>query len=122
MAILMRMNRNRVIRGIARNCSPYLSTGYGVQPFYTPAQIETAMQETKCNVEHIDYAYVMFGKEEDVEQLCCDEYASVNCEIAESCFQGDEGFSVKDVFSYSSQIDFSSWNTDLDDIGGGDGD
>jgi len=120
----LRMNRNRIVRGIARNCTPYLATGYGIQPFYTPGQINAAMKDSSCNMNNIDFAYVMFGKEEEVESLCSRTYESINVEIAESCFDGETNFSVQDVFSYAEMTgSYSSGGGDVSDSdGGGDGD
>ena len=114
MGFLIRMNTNRIVRGIARACTPYLATGYGVQASYTPGQIETSMKESGCNLDHIDNAYVMFGKEEDVEGLCSENYETINGQISESCFDGDTDFSVQDVFGYASLTNSYSY-------GGGDG-
>ncbi len=82
------------------------------------------MKESGCNLDHIDYAYVMFGKQEDVEGLCSGNYETINGEIAESCFDGDTDFSLQEVFDYASFTDSSSSANDGggEAGGGGDGD
>ena len=83
MGILMKMNRNRIIRGIARNCSPFLVSGYGSQSAYSQGQIDRAIEETACNSNYSDYAYVMFGKEEDFPTTSSESYSELCNEIGE---------------------------------------
>ena len=94
MAILMKMNRNRIIRGMARNCLPFLVTGYGSQSAYSQGQIDKAIEETSCNTNYSDYAYVMFGKEEDFPSTSSESYSELSNEIGEVFFNGSSDFSA----------------------------
>jgi hypothetical protein len=119
MSILMKMNRNRIIRGIARNCTPYLATGYGSQSAYSQGQIDRALEETGCNSNYSDYAYVMFGKEEDFPDTSSESYAELSSEIGEIFFDGNNDFGAQDFMSYSSNTESQSGDGCAD---GGDGD
>ena len=118
MGILMKMNRNRIIKGMARNCPPFLVTGYGSQSAYSQGQIDKAIEETGCNSNYSDYAYVMFGKEDDFPSGSSEDYAEISEEIGEVFFNGDSDFSVQDFMSYSSSNDSGFEG----DCGDGDGD
>ena len=104
MGILMKMNRNRIIRGIARNCSPFLVSGYGSQSAYSQGQIDRAIEETACNSNYSDYAYVMFGKE-DFPTTSSESYSELCNEIGEVFFDGSRDFNAQDFISYSSNND-----------------
>ena len=118
MGFLMKMNRNRVVRGIARNCTPFLVTGYGPQSSYTPGQIDRAMEETGCNSDFSDYAYVMFGSEEDFPNDRDHSYDEIHSEIGDIFFNGNGDFGAEDFISVSNSSDTIS---DGDGCGG-DGD
>lgn len=119
--MLMRMNRNRIIRGIARNCTPYLVTGYGSQSAYSQGQIDTAMSETGCNSSYIDYAYAMFGRPEEFPDDSSTSYNDACDVVGEVFFGGNNEFSAQDFISSSSSFE-SSFGSDGVSDGGGDGD
>lgn len=105
MSILMKINRNRIIRGIARNCSPFLVTGYGSQSAYSQGQIDKAIEETGCNNNYSDYAYAMFGKEEDFSSMSSENYSELCDEIGDVFLNANSDFTAQDFISYSSSND-----------------
>ena len=121
MAILMKMNRNRIIRAMARHCPPFLVTGYGSQSAYSQGQIDRAIEETGCNSNYSDYAYVMFGREEDHPSTDTQSYAEISNEIGEVFFSGNNDFDAQDFVSYSNNHDSSLGDGCGDGDGGGDG-
>lgn len=121
MGVLMKMNRNRIIRGIARNCPPFLVTGYGSQSSYSLGQIDRAMQETGCDNDYSEYAYVMFGTAEEFPTDSTNSYGDLNGEVGEIFFDGNIDFSAQDFISFSSSGDPSFGGDGCAD-GGGEGD
>ena len=118
MGLLMRMNKSRAIKKIARNLPPFLVSGYGGAETFTSGQVERAMEETGCNLDYIDHAYAMFCDEATFNENCSSDYESIHSEVADLCFGGNSNFSFSDAASYSSHSDGGLGGGD----GGGDGD
>ncbi len=68
---------------------------------YTPGQVGVAMESTGCNPDYIDYAYATFCNEEDFNEVCSGDYASLHQDVADTCFAGDNSFNVSDATSGS---------------------
>ena len=115
------MNRNRKIRAIAKNCTPFLVTGYGSQSAYSQGQIDRAIDETGCDSDFSDHGYVMFGKEEDFTNTSSENYEELSNEIGDIFFNGDNGFGAQDFISLSNSSE-SSFGDGCGDGDGGDGD
>ena len=119
MGILMKINRNRIVRHMARNCTPFLVSSYGPQISYTPGQIDRAIEETGYNIDHIDYAYAMFGKSEDFPSLSSNNFDDLKEEISEIFFDGNSDFNAQDFIASSSGSDSAFGGDGFAD--GGDG-
>lgn len=119
MGFLMKMNESRAIKKIARNLPPFLVDGYGNGDFYTPGQVATAMDQTGCNCEFIDFAYAMFCSEDAFGEVCDGDYDSLREEISDLGIGGGSSFSFSDVASFSTVGDGDS-SAGGDGAGGGD--
>ena len=86
----------RVNRGLIRDAS-----GYGIGETYTPGQVATAMEQTGCNCEFIDFAYAMFCSKDSFNEVSDADYDSLHQEVSDICFGGNSNFSFCDAASFS---------------------
>ena len=117
MGILIRTNKSRAIKKIARNLPPFLVSGYGGAESFTSGQVDRAMEETRCDSDYIDHAYAMFCDETTFNENCSSDYESIHNEVADICFSGNSSFSFSDAASYSAGSDSGVGGSDG---GGGD--
>lgn len=104
MGFLMKLNRNRFIRAIARNLPPILTDYYGASDYYTCGQVTKAMEDAGCNMKLVDSAYAMFCSREEFEKISNGDYESLHQEVSEICFHGNTDFDVNDIMDYSDGI------------------
>ena len=108
MGVLMKMGESRAIKKIARNLPPFLVSGYGAGEVYTPGQVATAMDQTGCNCDFIDFAYAMFCTEDAFNEVSNGDYNSLQQGIGDICFGGNSNFSFSDASSFSEGSDGGS--------------
>ena len=98
--------------------SPFLVSGYGAGEVYTPGQVATAMEQTGCNCDFIDFAYAMFCTKEAFSEVSDGDYESIHQEVSDVCFGGNSNFNFSDASSFSEGGDGGFG--DGDSGGGGD--
>jgi len=117
MGILRKMRGNRAIKKIAKKLPPFLATSYGYSEAYTPGQVGTAVESTRCSSDYIDHAYAMFCDETSFNDVSSGDYETLHQEVADLCFSGNASFGFSDAAAFSGDV--GAGDVGAGDCGGG---
>lgn len=97
--------RRRAIHRYLRRLPRRLYQDYGHAGPYTPAQVEATMRRHKIGpLSHAAYAVAIFCDLKRLPEFQPDHgpsYGELRAEIGDAFFEGDSGFTLRDVASHS---------------------
>ncbi len=106
MKLWERFAKRRAIRSYVQVLPRLLKKRYGRHKKYTREQVQKTVAQAGLNREYIYYAIAMYATRKEFETLQKDaanplDYGEARKEIADSHFDGNEGFTIQDALDAS---------------------
>lgn len=121
---ISKFQRRSAIKKYALKLGPMLRQRYGASETYSAGQVKLTVEFTGLPSKYIHYGYAIYLSMEDfdtiqpeLDQPC--NYLATRQEIADVCFSGDAGFSVRRAISYGASGGNVGWDVGPSEGGSG---
>lgn len=121
--------KKRNVKKYVKKLPARLKKLYGKNKYYTKAQVDRAIRETRCSTSDVCYAYAIYVSPEEFDHIHrvngeqCD-YGAMRNEIGDICFKGESNFTATELVDSASSESgfFSGFGGDVGDAGFSGGD